>query len=178
MSDVYERIKEAGMELPPCPHPVGSYAPGKVFGTLVFVSGQTPTREGVPVYRGRVGTDLSVEEGYAAARLAALNCVAELESVCGDLRRVEEILKVNGYVAAGEDFEEQPAVINGASDLLREIFGDSGVHARTAIGVQSLPGGAPVEVELIASLRADPALPIEGILPASSKRLPKERAVY
>lgn len=156
MSDVYKRIKEAGIELPPCPRPVGSYAPGKVFGSLVFASGQTPTREGVPVYRGRVGTDLSIEEGYAAARLAALNCVAELEVVCGDLRRVDGILKVNGYVAAAEDFEEQPAVINGASDLLREIFVDSGVHARTAIGIQSLPGGAPVEVELVASLKTAP----------------------
>lgn len=155
MSDIYERMEGIGLELPSCPRPVGSYASGKVFGTLVFASGQTPTREGVLVYRGRVGTDLGVEKGYAAARLAALNCVAEIEAVCGDLRRVEGILKVNGYVAAGEDFEEQPAVINGASDLLRELFGDSGVHARTAIGVQSLPGGAPVEVELVASLKAD-----------------------
>jgi enamine deaminase RidA (YjgF/YER057c/UK114 family) len=152
VSDPYERIKASGIELPPCPRPAGSYAPGKIFGTIVFASGQTPTRDGVPAYRGRVGTDLGVEEGYAAARLAALNCVAELEAMCGDLRRVSGILKVNGYVAANEGFEEQPAVINGASDLLREIFGDSGVHARTAIGVQSLPGGAPVEVELVASL--------------------------
>lgn len=155
MNDVYERMEQASIELPQCARPVGSYAPGKTFGTLVFASGQTPTRDGVPAYRGRVGTDLTVEDGYAAARLAALNCVAELEAVCGDLRHVQGILKVNGYVAAGENFEEQPAVINGASDLLREIFGDSGVHARTAIGVQSLPGGAPVEVELIASLRAE-----------------------
>ncbi len=153
MSDPYERIKASGIEVPPCPRPAGSYAPGKVFGSLVFASGQTPTRDGAPVYRGRVGTDLGVEEGYEAARLAALNCVAELEAVCGDLRRVDGILKVNGYVAASEGFEEQPTVINGASDLLREIFGDPGVHARTAIGVQSLPGGAPVEVELVASLR-------------------------
>ncbi len=153
MRDIYDRIKETGMELPPCPRPVGSYAPGKIFGTLVFASGQTPTREGVLVHAGRLGRNLGLEEGYAAARLAALNCVAELEAVCGDLRRVESILKVNGYVASTEDFEQQPKVINGASDLLRELFGYSGVHARTAIGVQSLPGGAPVEVELVASLR-------------------------
>jgi enamine deaminase RidA (YjgF/YER057c/UK114 family) len=95
---------------------------------------------------------LGLEEAYAAARLAALNSLAELEAVCGDLRRVEGDLKVNGYVAASEGFEEHPAVINGASDLLQEIFSDAGVHARTAIGVQSLPGGAPVEVELVASL--------------------------
>lgn len=152
MSDVYERMSEAGIELPRCPRPVGAYSPGKIFGRLVFASGQTPTRDGVPAYRGRVGIDLGVEEGYRAARLAALNCVAELQEVCGDLRRVGGILKVNGYVAAGEDFEEQPAVVNGASDLLREIFGDSGIHARTAIGVESLPGGAPVEVELVAFL--------------------------
>ncbi len=152
MNDVYERMKASGIELPSYPRPAGSYAPGKIFGSVVFASGQTPTRDGVPTYRGRVGNDLGVEEGYAAARLAALNCVAELEAVSGDLRRVEGILKVNGYVAASEGFEEQPAVINGASDLLQEIFGDTGVHARTAIGVQSLPGGAPVEVELVASL--------------------------
>jgi enamine deaminase RidA (YjgF/YER057c/UK114 family) len=152
VSDPYKRMKASGIDLPSSPRPAGSYAPGKIFGSLVFASGQTPTRDGVPVYRGRVGTDLGVDEAYAAARLAALNCLAELEAVCGDLRRVEGILKVNGYVAASEWFEEQPAVINGASDLLQEIFGDDGVHARTAIGVQSLPGGAPVEVELVASL--------------------------
>lgn len=152
MSVPYERMEASGLELPPCPRPAGSYAPGKVFGNLVFASGQTPRRDGV--YRGRVGTDLGVEEGYAAARLAALNCVAELEAVCGNLRRVDGIPKLNGYVAASEGFEEQPAVINGASDVLREVFGESGVHARTAIGVQSLPGGAPVEVELVASLNA------------------------
>jgi enamine deaminase RidA (YjgF/YER057c/UK114 family) len=152
VSDPYERMKASGVELPPSPRPAGSYAPGKVFGNLVFASGQTPTRDGVPAYRGRLGTDLGVEEAYAAARLAALNCLAELETVCGDLRRVEGILKVNGYVVATEGFEEQPAVINGASDLLQEIFGNAGVHARTAIGAQSLPGGAPVEVELVASL--------------------------
>jgi len=89
VSDPYERMKTSGIELPPCPRPAGSYAPGKTFGSLVFASGQTPTRDGVPAYRGRVGTDLGVEEGYAAARLAALNCLAELEAVCGDLRRVE-----------------------------------------------------------------------------------------
>ena len=89
MSDPYERMKASGIDLPPSPRPAGSYAPGKVYGSLVFASGQTPTREGVPAYRGRVGADLGVEEAYAAARLAALNCLAELEAVCGDLRRVE-----------------------------------------------------------------------------------------
>ena len=89
MSDPYERMKTSGIELPPCPRLAGSYAPGKIFGSLKFASGQTPTRDGVPAYRGRVGTDLGVEEGYAAARPAALNCVAELEAVCGDLRHPE-----------------------------------------------------------------------------------------
>jgi enamine deaminase RidA (YjgF/YER057c/UK114 family) len=122
VSDPYERMKTSGIDLPPPPRPAGSYAPGKVYGSLAFASGQTPTRDGVPAYRGRLGADLGVDEGYAAARLAALNCLAELEAVCGDLRRVQSILKVNGYVAASEGFEEQPAVINGASDLLQEIF--------------------------------------------------------
>ncbi len=89
MSDPYERMKASGVELPPSPRLAGSYAPGKIFGSLVFASGQTPTRDGLPAYRGRVGTDLGIEEAYAAARLAALNCLAELEAVCGDLRRVE-----------------------------------------------------------------------------------------
>jgi enamine deaminase RidA (YjgF/YER057c/UK114 family) len=153
VSNPYERIKVSGVELPPCPRPAGSYAPGKIFGSLVFASGQTPTRNSVPACRDRLRTDFAVEEGYEAAHMAALNCVAELGAVCGDLRRVDGILKANGYEAASEAFERQPPVINGASDLLREIFGDAGVHARTAIGVQSLPGGAPVEVELVASLR-------------------------
>lgn len=153
MTDFYDRLRAAGIELPPCPRPVGSYAPGKIHEGLVFASGQTPTRDGVPVYKGRVGRELSVEDAYAAARLAALNCLSELEAVCEDLRRVQGILKVNGYVAAEEWFGEQPAVVNGASDLLGEVFGEAGVHARTAIGVHSLPGGAPVEIELVASLR-------------------------
>jgi enamine deaminase RidA (YjgF/YER057c/UK114 family) len=121
VSDPYERMKASGIELPTCPRPAGSYATGMTFGNLVFPSGQTPTRDGVPGYRGRVGTDLGVEDGYEAARLAAVNCVAELEAACGPLRRVDGILKVNGYVAASEGFGEQPADINGASDLLREI---------------------------------------------------------
>ena len=152
MSDPYEWMKASGVELPSSPRPAGSYAPGKVFGSLVFVSGQTPTRDGVPAHRGRVGTNLGIEEASTAARLTTLNCLAELEAVCGDLRRVEGILKVNGYVGASEGFEEQPAIINGASDLSQENFGEAGVHVRTAIGVQSLRGGASVEVELVAYL--------------------------
>jgi enamine deaminase RidA (YjgF/YER057c/UK114 family) len=154
MSDPYERIKASGLELPPCPRPAGSYASGKVLGSLMLASGHTPTRDGVPAFGGGVGTGLDLEEGYEAARLAALNCAAELEAVCGDLRRVDGILKVNGDVAASEGFEEQPTLINGARDLLSEIFGNpGGVHARTAIGVQSLPGGAPMRVGLVAPLR-------------------------
>lgn len=155
MTDVYERLRAAGIVLPPCPRPVGSYAPGKLYGMLVFASGQTPTRDGELVYKGRVGRELSVEDAYVAARLAALNCLSELEAVCGDLGRVENILKLNGYVAAEESFGEQPAVVNGASDLLVEVFDEAGVHARTSIGVHSLPGGAPVEIELVASLRGE-----------------------
>lgn len=158
MSDVYRRMERAGITLPPCPEPAGSYAPAKIYGTQAFVSGQTPTRDSGPVYVGRVGTDLSIEKAYDAARLAALNCLAGLGTVCGDLRRVQSILKVNGYVAAIIGFVEQPAVVIGASDLPREIFGKGGVHSRIPIGVHSLPGGTPVEIEFIASLRAyDPA---------------------
>jgi enamine deaminase RidA (YjgF/YER057c/UK114 family) len=105
------------------------------------------------VCEGKVGGDMKVEEGYAAAKLAAVNCVAELKLVLGDLNRVIRIVNLSGYVASEEGFVQQPAVVNGASDLIVKIWGEQGKHSRKAIGVSELPGGAPVEIELIAEIK-------------------------
>jgi enamine deaminase RidA (YjgF/YER057c/UK114 family) len=151
--DINERIKELGIEIPKLPKPVFSYIPGVITGNLVYVSGQTPTKDGELVYKGKVGGDLKVEDGYEAAKLAAVNCVAELKLVLGDLNRVVRIVNLSGYVASEEGFVQQPAVVNGASDLIVEIWGEKGKHSRKAIGVFELPSGAPVEIELIAEIR-------------------------
>jgi enamine deaminase RidA (YjgF/YER057c/UK114 family) len=153
MANIDEVLKAKKVVVPELPQPRFSYIPGRIVGKLIYVSGQTPTKDGVLVYRGKLGRELTIEDGYQAARLAALNCVAELKLVLGDLNRVKQIVKLNGYVASAESFTQQPKVINGASDLLAEIWGEQGKHARKAIGVFELPDGAPVEVELIAELR-------------------------
>lgn len=145
-------LGQKGITIPTIPTPVAAYAPGVITGNLVFVSGQTPTVDGVPRYSGKLGHELDVAKGREAARLAALNCLAELELVLGDLDRVTRIVKVTGYVASAEGFTEQPQVVNGASELFLEIWQEKGQHARAAVGVAELPGGAPVEIELIAEI--------------------------
>lgn len=150
--DINRRIEELGIQIPELPKPKFSYVPGVVTGNLIYVSGQTPTKDGKLVYRGKLGSEMDVEEGYKAARLAGINCVAELKLVLGDLNRVKRLVKLSGYVASSDGFTKQPAVVNGASDLMLEIWGENGRHARKAIGVNELPGGAPVEVELIAEI--------------------------
>lgn len=149
---VYARLSELGLELPAAPKPAGSYVPAKISRGLIFASGQTPTVEGKNVYEGKVGKEVSEEDAYAAARLAALNCVAELHYVLGDLGRVREIVKVTGYVASAPGFGQQPRVVNGASELFQELWGDNGRHARAAIGVAELPFDGPVEIEVIAEI--------------------------
>lgn len=149
---VYDRLRELGLEMPAAPKPAGAYVPAKISRGLIFASGQTPTVDGELVYRGKVGDDINEKDAYAAARLAALNCVAELHYVLGDLDRVREIVKVTGYVASAPGFGQQPRVVNGASELLLELWGESGRHARAAIGVAELPFGGPVEIELIAEI--------------------------
>lgn len=146
-----DKLKELGLELPTVPTPMANYVPFTQTGNLVFTSGQVPFREGKPVVKlGKVGKDLSVEEGYEAARLACVNCIAVLKAALGDLGRVKRIVKVVGFVNSAEDFTAQPKVVNGASDLLVEVFGDIGRHARSAVGMAQLPSGVPVEVELVA----------------------------
>jgi enamine deaminase RidA (YjgF/YER057c/UK114 family) len=149
---VYNRLRELGLEMPAAPKPAGAYVPAKISRGLIFASGQTPTVEGKNVYEGKVGKEVSEEDAYAAARLAALNCVAELHYVLGDLGRVREIVKVTGYVASAPGFGQQPRVVNGASELFQELWGESGRHARVAIGVAELPFDGPVEIEVIAEI--------------------------
>ncbi len=152
-NDINERIKELELEIPGLPKPVFSYVPGVITGNLIYVSGQTPTKDGELVCKGKVGGDLKVEEGYEAAKLAVVNCIAELKLVLGDLNRVVRIVNLSGYVASEEGFVQQPAVVNGASDMIVKIWGEKGKHSRKAIGVFELPGGAPVEIELIAEIK-------------------------
>ncbi len=149
---VYDRLRELDLELPSVPQPAGAYVPAKISRGLIFASGQTPTVEGKPVYQGKVGAEVSEEDAYAAARLAALNCVAELHHVLEDLGRIREIVKVTGYVASAPGFGQQARVVNGASELLQDLWGESGRHARAAIGVAELPFDGPVEVEIIAEV--------------------------
>ena len=144
-----QRISDLGIVLPQVATPAGAYVPAVVSGNLVFTAGQIPLVEGKLAATGKVGKDLSAEQAREIARICALNAVAAVKSVIGDLDRVKKIVKVVGFVASAPDFSQQPAVVNGASELLEQIFGDKGIHARSAVGVAVLPLDAPVEVELI-----------------------------
>jgi enamine deaminase RidA (YjgF/YER057c/UK114 family) len=147
--EISGRLAAEGLRLPELPAPRFAYLPGVVTGNLVFVSGQTPTVDGDLVVTGRCGAEVDVERGQQAARLAALNCLAELEAVVG-LVKVRRLVKVTGFVASADGFVDQPAVVNGASEFLQRVLGEAGRHARAAVGVAWLPAGAPVEIELIA----------------------------
>ena len=146
---VEENLASLGLSLPPAVKPVATYVATVRTGNLVYVSGQVPFREGQPMYRGSVGSDVSEDEARDAARICCLNALAAVKAEIGDLDRVTRVVRVTGYVASADGFTNQPAVINGASDLLVEAFGDKGRHSRTAIGVYQLPLGVPVEVDMI-----------------------------
>ena len=143
------RLTERGIVLPDVAKPAGAYVPAVISGNLVFTAGQIPLVAGKLVATGKVGKEITVEQAKDIARVCALNAVAAVKGVLGDLDRVKRIVKVVGFVASEPGFTQQPAVVNGASELLQEIFGDSGIHARSAVGVAVLPLDAPVEVELI-----------------------------
>jgi enamine deaminase RidA (YjgF/YER057c/UK114 family) len=144
-----DRLGALGLELPAPPVPVAAYALAVRTGDLLYLSGTTCYRDGQPMYRGKVGRELSVQQGYDAARQTALNLLAVTRDHVGDLQHIAQVVKVNGYVNSAPGFIEQPAVINGASELLLAVLGDRGRHARTSIGVAELPGDIPVEIEMI-----------------------------
>ena len=146
---VEDKLKELGLQLPSPPQPAGAYTPAIAAAGLVFVSGQLPLANGEIQYPGMLGRDLDIEAGYAAARLCALNALSVLKAEAGDLDKVS-IVRLGGYVAASDNFTDHPKVINGASDLMADILGTKGVHARLAVGASSLPLGAAVELEVIA----------------------------
>ena len=144
------RIKEIGVALPPPPKPGGNYVPGVRVGNLLFLSGHGPGRvDGVPSARGKVGRDLSIEDGYKVAREVGINLLGTAKALLGSLDKVKRVVKVLGMVNSAEGFGDQPKVINGFSDLMVEVFGENGRHARSAVGMAELPSGIPVEIEMI-----------------------------
>lgn len=150
MPSVEQKLKQLGIDLPPAPKPVAHYLPAKRIGDLIFVSGQGPVRNGTPVFTGQLGAGVTLGEGYEAARICALNCLAVLKDVVGSLDGIAEIVHLRGFVSSTKGFHRQPEVVDGASTLLIEIFGDRGSHARAALGTNTLPMDIPVEIELVA----------------------------
>ncbi|MCC6193389.1 MAG: RidA family protein [Burkholderiales bacterium] len=147
---IAQRLAQLGITLPTPAAPGGSYVPFVTVGDIVYLAGQVARSDGKMQYVGKVGRELTVEQGQAAARICALNLLAQLEVACeGDLDRVVRCVRLNGYVSCGAEFTEQPRVIDGASNLIVDVFGESGKHARTAVGVASLPRDSATEVEAI-----------------------------
>jgi enamine deaminase RidA (YjgF/YER057c/UK114 family) len=150
---IEEKLKELGIDLPEVGKASGNYLPAKVVGNLVFCSGNGPRINAGEIATGRVGKDLTLEEGYEAAKWCAINCLSCIKSVIGSLDRIDEIIQVRGFVTSAPDFTQQPSVINGASDLLIKLFGEKGRHARAALGVPTSPGNIAVEVEMIVKIK-------------------------
>jgi enamine deaminase RidA (YjgF/YER057c/UK114 family) len=151
---VEERLAGLNLALPEPPKPVGNYLPAARVGNLVFTSGQTARINGVRRYVGTVGKEVTPEEAYLSARDAALNCLACVKQAVGSLDRVKRVVKVLGFVNCVEGYDQQPAAINGASDLLERLFGEAGRHARSAVGLRALPSNVSVELELIVEVKA------------------------
>lgn len=153
MGKISAKLRELGLELPVAAKPVANYVPWVLSGNLVFVAGQIPLLNGKPHFVGRLGTTVTLENGVAAARLCSVNILAQLNEACGgDLDRIVRIVKLVGFVNCDLSFTDIPKVMNGASDLMAEIFGDAGKHARSSVGASSLPLGVPVEVEAIVEI--------------------------
>jgi len=146
---VETNLAALGLELPEVSTPAGAYVPAVVSGNLVFTAGQIPLVDGKLMAEGRLGAEITAEQGKEIAQRCALNAIAAVKSVLGDLERVKKVVKVVGFVASTPEFTAQPGVVNGASELLQAAFGDVGIHARSAVGVAVLPLNSPVEVELI-----------------------------
>ncbi|MHA1470028.1 MAG: RidA family protein [Candidatus Asgardarchaeia archaeon] len=139
-----------------CPSkPVASYVPALTIDNFIYVSGQLPIKNGKLIFKGKLGKELSVEDGYKAAEICAINILAQLKAKLGTLDKIEQIIKVEGYVASVLEFTEHSKVINGASDLFLKIFGEKGKHPRIAVGMASLPLNAPVEISLVAKIKRE-----------------------
>ena len=149
---IKEKLDTLGITLPTPPKPAGSYIPVVRTGNLVFVSGQIPIKDGKILYSGKVTKDLSIEDAQKGARLCAINALAQLNSEFGNLENISKIVRVSGFVNSPPEFTEQPKVINGASDLLFEIFEEKGQHTRIAVGVSSLPLNSAVEIDLLVEI--------------------------
>jgi enamine deaminase RidA (YjgF/YER057c/UK114 family) len=152
MSKIEERLEELGIILPVAPKPGASYVPAMTFGDLVYTSGNDCRIDGKLMYEGKLGKELTIEKGQQAARQTAINLLAVLKEHLGDLDRITQIVKVLGFVNSASGFVEQPYVINGASDFFEEVFGEKGIHARSALGTSELPFNTPVEIEMIVKI--------------------------
>jgi enamine deaminase RidA (YjgF/YER057c/UK114 family) len=148
MGEMENKLEKMGIVLPEIPKPVAAYIPAKQTGNLVFTAGQLPMVQGELISKGLLGQDVEIEEANKAARICTLNALAAIKGVIGELDRIQQIVRVVGYVASAPTFTQQPAVVNGASELLLEIFGENGKHARSAVGMAVLPLNASVEIEL------------------------------
>ena len=149
MQNYDEKIEELGLKLPAAPSPMANYVTARRAGNLLFFSGAGPFVDGKPAVFGKVGAELTQEQGYEAARLTGLNLIAQLKKELGTLNSVKQFLKVQAFVASAPDFMAQPAVMNGVSDLFVQVFGEAGKHARTAVAVPQLPFNISIEVEMI-----------------------------
>ncbi|MEJ2195395.1 MAG: RidA family protein [Ignavibacteriaceae bacterium] len=150
---IEEKIKELGFEVPQTPKPLAAYTPAVQVGDMVYTSGQVPIKEGELKYAGKIGADLTVEEGQKAAEICALNGLSAIKSVINDLEKIEQIIKVTVFVNSATGFTDQPKVANGASEMLTKIFGEAGRHVRSAVGVNELPIDSAVEIEMIVKVK-------------------------
>ena len=148
-----EQLRALGLELPPAPKPVGAYLPAVRTGNLLFVSGQLPLKDGKLMATGHVGREVTLEQAQACARQAALNALAVVAAEIGGLEKVSRIVRLTGHVASAPGFTDQAKVLNAASELLTQVFGDAGLHSRVALGPAELPLGAPVELEMIVEVK-------------------------
>lgn len=153
MSTIEQKFREQGLEPNMAPQPLANYVRMQRDVQTIYLSGASVIKDGKPMVQGKLGAEVSLEQGYQVARIAALTLLSVMQQELGDLDRVEQIVKLTGFVACTPDFYEQPAVIDGASDLLVEVFGERGRHARSAVGVCALPLNLPVEVELVARIK-------------------------
>ena len=152
MGNIENKIKDLGLQLPEPPKPLAAYIPAKQVGNLIFTAGQLPMVNGEIILKGLLGQDVEIDPAYNAAKICTLNALSAIKGVIGDLDKIKQVVRVVGYVASVPTFTQQPAVVNGASELLLEIFGENGKHARSAVGMAVLPLNAAVEIELTVEL--------------------------